>query len=151
MIVFAKDESEAFNIADETYLDLCNAEIFDYYNMFDGNDQAEDRWGKIPKCIDCTSKFGIEKLEEALNWTLTERLENIVKLRKLFDEHSNEEFVNNEGLGSKLSFFSWYLSYNDGYLYDQFGETIKSGEEFRKIFLEQAVKNIYLIPADVHY
>ena len=151
MIVFAKDELEAVDMADNTLLDLCDAKIFDFYNMFGSNGRAEERWGEMSECIDATSKLGIKTLEDAFKCTLNERLEDITKLRELLEKYSDEELLNCEDKGSKLTLFSWWINSRIGYLYDQWGDVISSGEEFRRIFLEKAVKNIYVVPADVHY
>ena len=150
MIVFAKDEEEALDIADVTFSDLCNARIFDYYNMFNSSGNAEKRWGKMSRCIEGTSNLGIKTLEDALKFTLVERLEDIKKLRELFDKYSDEELVNCEDQGSKLTLFSWWIGNNFGHLYDQWGDTINSGEGFRRLLSEQT-KNIYVVPSDVHY
>ena len=151
IIVFAKDELEAVDVADVTLSDLCDARIFDYYNMFEGNGRAEERWGNVPKCIDGTSKLGIKTLEEALKFTLVERMDDIKNLRKLFDKYSDEDLLNGEDKGTKLTLFSWWISNRVGFLYDQWGDKISSSEEFRRIFLEKSVKNIYVVPADIHY
>ena len=150
MIVFAKDEEEAIDIADVTFSDLCGARRFDYYNVFNSNGNAEERWGEMPRCIVGTSKLGIKTLEKALKFALIERMEDIEKLRELLDKYSNEELVNGEDQGSKLTLFSWWIGNGSGYLYDQWGDVICTGEGFRRIFLEQT-KNIYVVPADVHY
>jgi len=180
VLVYADDEEEAVNEADCVLDGLCGeAEPFDYYHTFD-NPQATKRWGELPKAARICMDLGSEKcdkcddrfhcyttqmnsmLEEAMQRTKQGFLENLGHLKKLIATHTDDELLED-------SDFKFYCNQAGEYrgpcvwLYDQDGEGIREKKHLQDVLNRWACnnggkpdpeledKNLFIVPADVHY
>lgn len=182
-IVFAENQKEALEKAKMIFDDLCgeSGEPFDYYATFEKGDQgiaARERWGNFLAVVEATSEKGKQLIEEGLETTKRELLENLAKVRSGLAKLSDEDIwqdkdardEENTGLNFEASMLRYFISLvgqdrgPSVLLYDNDGEGIKSPKHLSNVWAkwqviyegvgkENPYKNmeIYVVPADVHY
>ena len=180
VLVYADDEKDALDEASSILDNLCGeSEPFDYYNTFDSG-YATERWGELPmvaricgdlgseKCDKCDERFRCYTtqmnsiLEEAMQDTKKEFFENLNEIKAFITMCSDDELFEDGDFKFRCHQAGEYQG-PCVWLYDQDGEGIRDTEHLNNVLnrwacnnrgepvLELVDKNIYVIPADVHY
>jgi hypothetical protein len=185
-LVYAHDKEEALNLAEHIFENMVgDSHSFDYYTMFREKDDGHtvsgsDRWGKIPACMDVTSKRGKKELDGAWKATARDFKDSMSKVRKALSIFTDEELLETEYDTKKpeteeekdkhyiRSMFRFYCRNVGQYcgsscwLYDQDGEGIKTKKHLDdvlnkwvnldgKVSDDLKEKKIWIVPADVHF
>jgi len=180
ILVFAEDEEDAVSEAHYVLDRLCGeGEPFDYFSTF--NDKhALERWGEMPpavkvcadlgsdKCDKCSERFKCytiqtnSMIEEAMQKTKQEFLENLAPMKKLLATHNDDQLFEDHS----FMFRCYQIGQYKGpcvSLYDQDGEGIRDNEHLNHVLSRWACnhegkpdpelrdKSIFCVPADVHY
>ena len=137
-LVYAKTKEEALVNAKEVFDRLTeNQHPFDYYVTFDQNglgSAGKDRWGKKPVAVKVNSKEGKKLLEEGLEFTKKEFMDNLKNVRAALIFKEGEAEVDDETLFNERHQFPGlrYPCYCIGqyrgssvWLYDNDGEGIR--------------------------
>ena len=180
ILVYADDEGDAVNEADCVLDGLCGEGApFDYYHTFD-NEQATDRWGELPKALRVCTDFGSDKcskcderfrcyttqmnsmLEEAMQNTKQEFLENLGLIKNFITTYTDDELFEDSDFKFRCNQAGEYRG-PCVWLYDQDGEGIREKRHLHNVLNRWACinggepdpelegKNLFIVPADVHY
>lgn len=141
---------------------------------------GKDRWGEMPpavkvcgdlgspKCDQCSERFKCyttqmnEMIEEAMQKTKQEFLEHLGYIKKYLTTHNDDQLFEEDDFKYHCHSAGQYQGPNV-WLYDQDGEGIRDHEHLRNVLSKWACnnegepspdykdKNVYIVPADVHY
>jgi len=173
ILVFAGDEEEAVDEAHTVLENLCGDDRpFDYFNTFDGG-SATERWGELPEAVRVCGDFGTEKcnecnerfhcyttqmnamIKEAMEDTKQSFIDNLTRIKEYITTHTDDQLFEE----SWFKFRCNQVGQDAGpcvWLYDQDGEGIRNTEHLNHVLNKWnddglAKKNLYVVPADVHY
>lgn len=180
VLVYADSEEDAFDEAQTVFEGLCGeGSSFDYYNTFDGA-RAMERWGELPMVTKVCLDFGSEKcgkcderfhcyttqmnaeLVEAMQMTKRDFLESLEEIKKYLATNTDDQLFEEDW----FKFRCYQVGQDRGpqiQLYDQNGEGIRNhghlnnilkrwaGSKGKPDYESEENKNLYIIPADVHY
>jgi len=179
VLVFANDKEEALSNAGEVLDNLCeNNRVFDYYSLFTDEDSTEvsgkGRWGDLPEAVLASSKEGKKLIEDGINYTKKEFIDNLKKIKRMIKKFSMEDLFNERSNKSTkndkfdLSMFKHWLYLAGMYqgtaiwLYDQNGDGIKDAGYLKNVLDKWECnydkneknpdidKDVWVVPADVH-
>ncbi len=181
VLVFADNEEEALSEASSVLDRLCgeDGQPFDYYSTFDEG-YATQRWGELPaavkicgdmgsdKCNTCGERFKCytsqinEMLDEGMQSTKREFMENLGEIKKYLTTHTDEQLFEEDWFKFRCHQAGQYRG-SCVWCYDQDGEGIREYSHLKNVLEKWACnnggnplpeledKNIYVVPADVHY
>lgn len=150
-IVYATDEETALDIAKEVFTHLVDDGVVDYFTTID-----EEQIEGFPCCVEATSDEGKKLIAEGMQYTKEEFTENMQRIRKAMNEHTDEELF--EDIMFRHGCF--HIGQNRGssvWIYDTHAQGITTEQDL-KIAVEQykeyyGVDNdekVWVVPADVH-
>jgi len=177
-IVRADNKTEAKKLAEEVFEDLVDANVFDYYTMFD-DEWAKNRWGECPPVLKLESEEGKELLKRLLDATRDELFENLRVIRRLLQEYDDEDIWYGDNFdalpsdrkvlrvlkyGQERVDFENSIRYlrhcclhvgeyigTSIFLYDWRSEGIRSLTELKGILEKEDKSKLWIVPADVHF
>jgi len=180
VLVYAENEEDALDEAQSVFEGLCGeGQPFDYFSTFDEG-WATERWGELPsavkvckdlgspKCDKCKDRFKCftgevnSMIAEAMERTKREFLDNLAEVKKLLVSKSDEELFEDGDFKYRCHCCGSYEG-PDVWLYDHEGEGIRDSDHLKNVLEkwacnnggqpdpELANKDIYVVPADVHY
>ncbi|WP_227357675.1 hypothetical protein [Haladaptatus salinisoli] len=129
-----------------------NAAIFDYYVLFDDERSSvagKARWGELPVVAPVDSDDGAQLLERGWKATKQEFERNLERVRTVVNEFSDNEFMHDKDLARHACYNLGAYRGPSLYLYTEFGDAIRNRDHLEHVL--SADKQVWIIPADVHY
>tara|TARA_R100001082_G_scaffold105683_1_gene77963 strand:+ start:194 stop:688 length:495 start_codon:yes stop_codon:yes gene_type:complete len=157
-IVYANSESEALSISHSNFDNLCEGgRPFDYYDTFDNG--GTSYWGRK---LSPTSKINTEEGRKLIvdGWrnTLRDMRYHLQEIQKITENKSALEIIKSLKHNHLQYHYKSIGDYRGSgvWMYDNDGEGIKSRKHLDNVINkwganEYRDKDIYIVPADVHY
>ncbi len=155
-IVYANSESEAISVAQNNFQNLCEGQRpFDYYDTFDegGSSYWEDKYPAVAK-ID--SEVGRKLLLDGWKATLRDMRGHLKEIKRFTKGKKITEIMRDIRSNYLQYHYKAVGEYHGDsvWLYDNDGEGIKDRKHLNDVLNKWGHykdKQVYIVPADVHY
>ena len=159
-LVYAEDEDEALETAKQDVFDpLVWHRTFDYYVTFDQDGSGvagRDRWGPLRAAAPAETDIGEQQIRTGWKSTVDQYETSFDRIEEFLQEHETDEFWEDFETYHDYRHYFDIVSESQGpstYLYDHQGLGIRNQNQLEDAYQqpENQDKELYVVPADVHY